>query len=200
MAWTGSSFGYGTTTVNLPVAAAGKNIVLRFRMGSSGSPFGTGWHIDSIVIQSQDRDSDGVADGVDNCPDNANPGQEDADGDGIGDACDTCTDTDGDGSGNPGFAANTCPVDICPTVSNANQADADSDGRGDACDNCPNNANADQADLDGDGVGDACAPAPPPSASAACGTCAQGVLPSVLMSLSLMMWGRRRFSRGGSMR
>ncbi len=45
-----------------------------------------------------DTDGDGVPDQGDNCPDDANPGQEDADEDGIGDACDddgaddTCTD------------------------------------------------------------------------------------------------------------
>ncbi len=37
---------------------------------------------------SDDADGDGVADGDDNCPDDANPSQEDSDGDGIGDACD----------------------------------------------------------------------------------------------------------------
>lgn len=35
-----------------------------------------------------DRDSDGVIDDCDNCPDNPNPDQADADGDGIGDVCD----------------------------------------------------------------------------------------------------------------
>ena len=36
-----------------------------------------------------DIDDDGVADGDDNCPDDANPGQEDCDGDGVGDVCDS---------------------------------------------------------------------------------------------------------------
>jgi len=37
-----------------------------------------------------DGDGDGVPDGIDNCPDIYNPGQEDDDGDGIGDVCDQC--------------------------------------------------------------------------------------------------------------
>lgn len=37
-----------------------------------------------------DSDGDGVDDPVDNCPLDANPGQEDGDGDGIGDVCDYC--------------------------------------------------------------------------------------------------------------
>jgi len=40
-----------------------------------------------------DSDGDGVADDVDNCPADPNPGQEDSDGDGIGDACDTSANT-----------------------------------------------------------------------------------------------------------
>jgi len=103
-----------------------------------------------------DSDSDNIGDLCDNCPTAANPGQQDADGDGSGDACDVCTDTDGDGFGNPGFAANTCPVDNCPTLPNPLQEDADGDGLGDLCDNCPGVANLGQQDFDSDGDGDVC--------------------------------------------
>lgn len=127
----------------------------------------------------QDADGDGVEDDVDNCPTLANPGQEDADLDGIGDVCDECTDTDGDGFGDPGYAANTCALDNCPTIANPGQEDADGDGLGDVCDectdtdgdgygnpgyaantcavdNCPDVANPGQEDTNSDGIGDAC--------------------------------------------
>ena len=42
-----------------------------------------------------DRDSDGIPNSRDNCPDHPNPGQKDLDGDMIGNACDD--DIDGDG-------------------------------------------------------------------------------------------------------
>ncbi|HKQ49999.1 MAG TPA: DUF4394 domain-containing protein [Phycisphaerae bacterium] len=74
---------------------------------------------------------------------------------------------------------------------NSDDPDGDADGVRDAVDNCPTTANPDQADSDGDGLGDACESDPPPD-GATCGTCAQGVLPAALVSLSLMMWGRRR--------
>jgi VCBS repeat protein/thrombospondin type 3 repeat protein len=102
----------------------------------------------------------------------------DADHDGVLDAVDTCTDSDGDGNGDPGFPANTCPPDNCAAVPNPEQIDTDHDGIGDACDrcpsdpmndpdgdgvcqdvdNCPEAANPAQNDADGDGTGDACDP------------------------------------------
>jgi len=79
------------------------------------------------VASTTDADGDGVADGTDNCPNVANPGQEDSDGDGIGDACDTgTTDADGDGVADG--------TDNCPNVANPGQEDSDGDGLGDACD------------------------------------------------------------------
>jgi hypothetical protein len=59
----------------------------------------------------------------DNCPWTANPDQANNDSDSIGDDCDTCTDTDGDGKGNPGYPANTCPDDNCPDIVNPDQDD-----------------------------------------------------------------------------
>ena len=103
-----------------------------------------------------DADGDGIGDACDNCVAVNNPNQEDVDGDFIGDACDECTDTDGDGFGNPGFAANTCPDDNCPDTFNQNQLDADNDGVGDICDNCVQIKNPDQTNSDSDSYGDAC--------------------------------------------
>lgn len=55
-----------------------------------------------------DDDMDDLATTVDNCPDDANPGQADLDLDGIGDVCDDCTDVDQDGYGTGGSP--TCPA------------------------------------------------------------------------------------------
>ncbi len=49
-AWSGSSGGYITTLVNLPAAAAGQNIQLRWRCGTDSSVSSTGWRIDTISI------------------------------------------------------------------------------------------------------------------------------------------------------
>ncbi len=112
------------------------------------------------IDTSADRDRDGVPDGVDNCQEVANAGQEDSDGDGRGDTCDE--DDDGDG------VLDT--ADNCPLVANPGQEDSDNDGIGNACDsddrdadgipdwrdNCPLASNPDQSDLDGDGQGSRC--------------------------------------------
>ncbi|HEX4441267.1 MAG TPA: carboxypeptidase regulatory-like domain-containing protein [Thermoanaerobaculia bacterium] len=50
-AWSGNSGGYVTTVVQLPAAANGKNVKLRFRMASDNSVGVTGWSVDTISVQ-----------------------------------------------------------------------------------------------------------------------------------------------------
>ncbi len=56
-----------------------------------------GWRGFALAVTGdEDGDGDGVADAVDNCPDQYNPNQRDSDGDRIGDVCDVdCPDLDG---------------------------------------------------------------------------------------------------------
>lgn len=50
------------------------------------------WYVRDV---NPDPDGDGAPDGEDNCPGDANPGQDDGDGDGLGDVCDPDDDNDG---------------------------------------------------------------------------------------------------------
>jgi hypothetical protein len=48
--WSGNSSGYVTTVVNLPAAAQGQTIQLRWRCGTDDGNAGPGWRIDSIGV------------------------------------------------------------------------------------------------------------------------------------------------------
>jgi Trypsin len=49
-AWSGSSAGFITTTVNLPASASGQNIQLRWRCGTDSSVSAAGWYVDTITL------------------------------------------------------------------------------------------------------------------------------------------------------
>jgi hypothetical protein len=75
-----------------------------------------------------DMDQDGVNDSCDNCPENANPGQEDSNGNGMGDACEQV------------------PQETCQQQ-HAGEADSDGDGVVDACDSTPNGSTSNNTEA-----------------------------------------------------
>jgi len=118
--------------------------------------------VDNANACNPDLDGDGVLNEVDNCPNDANPGQEDLDGDGEGDVCDG--DIDGDGFRNdretfyasdPLVFAST--IEVCDGVDNDGDTAVDEDGLdhdndGDSDDpNIDCNPSAPGTDYDGDG-------------------------------------------------
>ncbi|MEE9371617.1 MAG: thrombospondin type 3 repeat-containing protein [Saprospiraceae bacterium] len=122
---------------------------------------------------SEDRDADGVANAIDNCPDDRNADQLDTDSDGEGDVCDIDDDNDGVMDAfdcNPIDSTKSFKIgDICDDGNantsgdkiNANcqcvgEGDTDEDGINNSLDNCPDMANSDQADADQDGIGNVC--------------------------------------------
>lgn len=102
-----------------------------------------------------DGDGDGICDGADNCPDDANENQADNDGDGSGDECDLCEGDDASGDDDNDFVCDD--TDNCPNEANVGQTDDDSDGVGNVCDLC--DGDDDSGDSDEDGIcddGDLC--------------------------------------------
>ncbi|HKY32576.1 MAG TPA: thrombospondin type 3 repeat-containing protein [Candidatus Polarisedimenticolia bacterium] len=154
------------------VANVGADAISIFNVGADGalrrnrfSPAATGaaggQARGSPAMLSIDHEGDGVPFLDDNCPFDANPGQQDGDGDGSGDPCDTCpglsnpvdADLDLDGTGDacdPDDDGDGVPdeADLCPRVHDPLQEDADHDGAGDACDPCLIDP---VVDADGDG-------------------------------------------------
>ena len=49
--WTGTSSTFMTTTVDLPVGAPGRSVRLRWRYGTDSSLSATGWHVDTVSLQ-----------------------------------------------------------------------------------------------------------------------------------------------------
>nr|MDQ2658795.1 M36 family metallopeptidase [Verrucomicrobiota bacterium] len=92
-AWTGTSATQVTTIANLPAAANGQTIQLRWRMACDSSVASTGWFVDSILISAGsscaniDTDGDGIPDGYETAhglnPNDITDGALDSDGDGL---------------------------------------------------------------------------------------------------------------------
>jgi hypothetical protein len=155
-----------------PISDAGGSVILQPLADVALNPV-----LDALGAEAPppDSDGDGVADGSDNCPTIANPGQTDSDGDGIGDACDTQDngDSDGDGVENHADLCPNTPVGQSVNADGCAESERDSDGDGvnddiDVCPGTPQGAavgsNGCPADTDGDGVPDyldACPNTPP---------------------------------------
>lgn len=97
-----------------------------------------GQSVDLVAYGGPDVDGDGIDNELDNCSNDANPGQEDADGDGLGDVCDSDPDDGPLGDVDGDEVANV--EDNCPAIANPGQEDANENGVGDACDEMEDDA------------------------------------------------------------
>lgn len=130
--------------VSFPVSAGTHTFTWTYiKDGSVTSGLDAGW-IDYIEFSgSQDSDSDGASDVLDNCPDISNSDQNDINNDGTGDACDM-GDSDGDGISDANEIAQGLNIAV---------KDTDSDGINDNVDDFPLDPAA-SLDTDGDGYPD----------------------------------------------
>jgi|GEM_PF-1558441 len=118
--------------------------------GAEGASIEDNFVLSISSLGAGDFDEDGVEDGCDNCPADANVDQHDQDGDGVGDACDACPGFDDSVDDDNDGIVDGC--DSCPGFDN--NIDADGDTIPDGCDQCP--GFDDLMDTDGDGVADGC--------------------------------------------
>ena len=98
----GPGGGWQNIVLELPQLAGATTIRIRFRLESDFSNTDDGWHVDDIRLRgagpqclTEDADSDGVTDGVDNCTFVSNPDQRDTNDDGFGNICDPDLDDSG---------------------------------------------------------------------------------------------------------
>jgi hypothetical protein len=147
--WTLGSAGGG-------VNSSSTNYRLDSTVGHSGV-IGVSTNASNVVEQgfwygTSDRDDDGLVELADNCPNNANPGQENFDSDEAGDLCDA----EDDGDGYTDLAESGAPV--CADTVNDDNFDDGSVNDGCPAQGVPEGACGGSADDDGDGFpNDGCA-------------------------------------------
>ncbi|MGH9797712.1 MAG: FG-GAP-like repeat-containing protein, partial [Candidatus Polarisedimenticolia bacterium] len=157
-----------------------------FAVGTAAVGLSTSGPVQILVAELNpfDADGDGIANGLDNCPNVYNPAvagsQTDTDANGIGDPCEVgirdaggmligTIDTDSDGIPDYDFLASTPALDNCPRHPNSGQEDTEmAEGPDLMCGTAddrpdlfgPDNQCGGGDDRTGDGVGEACAASP----------------------------------------